>query len=155
MSLKNFHIVLISLSSLLAFLFGGWSLHAARAGESGGNLAAGLLSILAGAGLILYVIWFARKIYTTEEEQRRRRKIIRPLALPVAVWMLGTRSAGACSVCYGQADDPMIDGARIGVFLLFGLVFLVQIAFVMFFLYLRRRAREAGNPLVSPWPAER
>jgi hypothetical protein len=35
----------------------------------------------------------------------------------------------------------MIDAARLGVWLLFGLVLAVQAAFVLFFLHLRRRAR--------------
>ncbi len=35
----------------------------------------------------------------------------------------------------------MIDAARLGVWLLFGLVLAIQIAFVAFFLHLRRRAK--------------
>ena len=53
----------------------------------------------------------------------------------------GTRVAEACSVCYGSADGPMIDAARLGVWLLFGLVLAIQLAFGTFFVSLWRRAR--------------
>ena len=47
----------------------------------------------------------------------------------------------ACSSCYGEAEGPMIDAARLGTLLMLGVVFLLQVAFAAFFLYLRRRAR--------------
>ena len=141
MSLKAFHIVLISLSSLLALGFSGWSVHAYRATGQGGHLAMAVLSFAGAVGLVVYISWFARKIHTREEEDRERRKKIRPLALLAAGWLWGIRPAEACAVCYGQAEGPMIDAARLGVWLLFGLVFAVQLALVLFFLCLRRRAR--------------
>ena len=142
MSLKNFHIVLISLSSLLAFAFGGWSIRAFTATDDVTNLLLGLFSLALGLGLIFYIVWFARRIHTRDEEERRKRNLIRPLALPVIIWFLGTRTAGACPVCYGEAEGPMIDAARMGVWLLFGLVFAMQVAFALFFIYLRRRAKQ-------------
>ena len=141
MSLKGFHIVLISLSSLLALGFGGWSVHAYRATGQVGHLVMAVLSFAGAVGLVVYISWFARKIHTREEEDRKRRKRIRPLALLAAGWLLSVRPAGACAVCYGQAEGPMVDAARLGVWLLFGLVFAVQLALVLFFLCLRRRAR--------------
>lgn len=144
MSLKSFHILLISLSSLLALLFGGWSVRAYTVTGEMQNLVFGVASFVAAAMLVVYIVWFARKIRSRDEEDRERRKMIRPLALGALTWMLSGRTADACSVCYGAADGPMIDAARMGVWALFGLVFAVQVCFVAFFFVLRRRAREHG-----------
>jgi len=141
MSLKVMHIVFVTASSLLCFVFGGWSVHAYRVGRGEVNLALGLPAFAIGVGLIVYGFWFWRKITTREEEDRRRRKILGRVPVLLGVWVLGTRAASACSVCYGEAAGPMIDGARLGVFLLFGLVGAVQLAFVLFFIHLWRRAR--------------
>ncbi len=141
MSLKGFHILLISLSSLLALGFGGWSIHAYTATGRVGHLVMAVFSFAGAVGLVIYISWFARKIRSRAEEDRERRKRIRPLALLVAGWLLSIRPAAACAVCYGEAEGPMIDAARLGVWLLFGLVLAVQVAFVLFFLCLRRRAR--------------
>jgi len=140
-SLKGFHVLLISLSSLLLLVFGGWSAHGWTATGATGHLVTAIVCFVLAAVLVVYVIWFARRIRTREEDERRRRKLLRPLAVPVAVWALSTRGAGACSVCYGEAAGPMIDAARLGVFLLFGLVLAVQLAFVLFFVQLWRRSR--------------
>ena len=141
MSLKGFHIVLISLSSLLAVGFGGWSIHAYTATGRVGHLAMAVFSFAGAVGLVVYISWFARKIRSRAEEDRERRKRIRPLALLVAGWLLSIRPAAACAVCYGEAEGPMIDAARLGVWLLFGLVFAVQLALALFFICLWRRAR--------------
>jgi hypothetical protein len=59
------------------------------------------------------------------------------LALPSA--------ASACSTCFGAAEGPMIDGARMGVWALFGLTLLIQGAFLWFFITLYRRSRGAAR----------
>ncbi len=51
----------------------------------------------------------------------------------------------ACSSCYGQAEGPMINAARLGSLLLLGVVLCLQVAFAAFFLYLRRRAARLGR----------
>ena len=56
------------------------------------------------------------------------------------VWLGSPPPSLACSVCYGQADSPMIDAAQMGTWLLLGVVLAVQMAFAAFFLYLRRQA---------------
>ena len=61
------------------------------------------------------------------------------------VWMINPGSALACSSCFGQAEGPMIDAARAGVWLLFGLVGGVQAAFAAFFVHLWRRSRGATH----------
>lgn len=151
MSLKTFHIVFVSLSSLLAFSFGGWNLHGYRSGAGTGMLLAGIGSVVGGLALIVYGFWFWRKITTREEEDRRRRKTMRALAIIAGVWLLASRDASACNVCYGAADGPLIDAARMGVYLLFGLVLLVQACFASFFICLWKRARKQNPGLVPHW----
>lgn len=71
---------------------------------------------------------------------------ILPSVFALVALLLAATPAGACDACYGAAaDSPMIDGAKIGVFLLLGVTVSVQGGFVAFFVYLRRRARRAMN----------
>jgi hypothetical protein len=51
----------------------------------------------------------------------------------------------ACPVCFGAAEAPLIDGAKLGVLALLAVTLTVQGAFVAFFLYLRRRARRMAD----------
>lgn len=134
MSLKSFHIVFVTLSSLLATVFGVWSLRS--------HPALSAMSFAFGALLVVYGFWFWKKITTREEEKRRRRKHIHPVPIMIALWMLASSDASACSVCYGEAEGPMIDAARLGVFLLFGLVLFMQVVFGAFFVQLWRRSRQ-------------
>jgi heme/copper-type cytochrome/quinol oxidase subunit 2 len=70
----------------------------------------------------------------------------RQLLLTLALLMLaGARQALACPSCYGDAEGPMIDAARLGMWLLLGVTLLVQGSFVAFFIYLRRQARRARH----------
>lgn len=140
MSLRAFHLLFVAASTLLAFGLGGWCVSASRAGKSG-YLALGIACFAVGVGLIVYGAWFQRKIRTAEQEKTARRRNLHRVPVLLAAWALGTRAADACSVCYGEAQGPMIDAARLGVWLLFGLVFAIQLAFVVFFVYLYRRAR--------------
>jgi hypothetical protein len=141
MSLRGFHILLISLSSVLALGFGGWSVRVFRATAQPSYLVLAACAFAGAVGLVVYVTWFAKKVRSRAEQDRHRRKIIGPLALLAAAWWTSVGPAGACSVCYGQADGPLIDAARLGVWLLFGLVFAVQFSFVLFFFYLHKRGR--------------
>lgn len=55
MSLKAFHILFITVSTLLAFGFGGWELTRYFRGVNGGlDLALGLISVSCGVALVLY-----------------------------------------------------------------------------------------------------
>ncbi len=59
----------------------------------------------------------------------------------------------ACTSCLGQADGPLIDAARLGIWLLLGVTACIQASFVAFFLYLRKRARLARtNPAAASLP---
>jgi hypothetical protein len=62
MSLKAFHIFFIALSILTAFGFASWLVYDYSEGDNVGQLVAAVLSILAGAGLIVYGIRFLRKL---------------------------------------------------------------------------------------------
>ncbi len=59
--------------------------------------------------------------------------------------LAGPASALACPSCYANAEGPLIDAARLGMWLLLGVTLAVQGAFVAFFLYLRRQARRAQD----------
>jgi hypothetical protein len=144
MSLRAFHIVFVALSSLLCFGFAGWSLHQYRSGGGRGSLALGLAAAVAGVALLVYGRWFWSKITTRDEELRRRRKNLRKLPIALGVLLAGhalAPGAWACTSCFGGAAGPMIDAARLGVWLLFGFVFVLQLGFASFFVILWRRAR--------------
>ena len=138
MSLKAFHIVFVTLSSLLAFVFEAWTFGVP---EGGLYRVAGAGATLFGVALIVYGVLFWRKIRALEHGPRAHRVV---LLLPCIslLWLMGSGDASACSVCYGQADGQMIEAARSGVWLMIGLVGALQIAFGLFFLTLWRRARK-------------
>ena len=47
----------------------------------------------------------------------------------------------ACTVCMGAPGDPLVKGANAGIWVLLGIVFLVQIGFIALFVAFWRRAR--------------
>ena len=73
--------------------------------------------------------------------------------MTAAFVVLGGRSSVlACPVCFGADETSMIDGARLGVLVMLGILFAVQGGFVAFFLYLRKRAkRSADIELETEW----
>jgi hypothetical protein len=62
MSLKAFHIVFVVASILLAFFFGAWLMHDYFATREVAELVVGILSVLAGIGLICYGKSILRKL---------------------------------------------------------------------------------------------
>lgn len=54
--------------------------------------------------------------------------------------------AAACPVCFGETDDPVVDGVRWSVIFLGGLVYLVLGGGVAMFIVLRRRAQRLQDP---------
>lgn len=141
MNLRVFHIVFIVASLGLSFLLAGWNFRAWNLGGAAWHLWLAVACALAGVGLVVYGQWFFRKVRSPQQERARRRKRIRPVPLVLLALWFAPRAAEACTVCYGEAEGPMIDGARIGVFVLYGLVLFVQIGLIAFFLTLRRRAK--------------
>jgi hypothetical protein len=58
----------------------------------------------------------------------------------------------ACTMCFAAQETSMLDGTRLGVLVLLGILFAVQGGFVGFFLYLRKRAKcVADVELDSEW----
>jgi hypothetical protein len=57
----------------------------------------------------------------------------------------GSSSVFACPVCFGALETPMIDGTRLGILVLLAITLAVQGAFVAFFLYLRKRAKQIAD----------
>ena len=65
------------------------------------------------------------------------------MALVVLFWQ--SASLLACPVCFGAAESPLIDGAKLGVLVMVAITLVVQGAFVGFFLYLRNRAKRVAE----------
>lgn len=58
----------------------------------------------------------------------------------------------ACTMCFGAEETALIDGTRLGIIVMLVITLAVQGAFLAFFLYLRRRAREvAESDLDMEW----
>jgi hypothetical protein len=51
----------------------------------------------------------------------------------------------ACTMCFGADETSMIDGAKLGVLVMLGVLLAVQGGFVAFFLYLRNRAKRIAD----------
>jgi hypothetical protein len=74
------------------------------------------------------------------------------LATAVFVAIAGSTRLFACPVCFGAEETSLIDGAKLGVLVMLGILFAVQGGFVAFFLYLRKRAkRSADIELETEW----
>jgi hypothetical protein len=80
----------------------------------------------------------------------RRRAALGLLA--ATVLLSSADPALACPSCFGDAQGPLIDAARLGIWLLLAVTVCIQGAFAAFFLYLRRRAASsAGQPPDPRW----
>jgi hypothetical protein len=80
----------------------------------------------------------------------RRRETTRGLVrqavtTAAAVMIGGGSSVFACPVCFGAEETSMIDGAKLGVFVMLAITLVVQGGFVGFFLYLRNRAKRIAE----------
>jgi len=82
----------------------------------------------------------------------------RPRLIFVVAWtavfvaIVGDSSLLACPVCFGAEETSMIDGAKLGVFVMLAITLAVQGGFVGFFLYLRKRAKRIADiELDSEW----
>jgi hypothetical protein len=76
------------------------------------------------------------------------------LMMAAAIVIGGSSSAFACPVCFGALETGMIDGAKLGVLVLLAITLAVQGAFLAFFLYLRKHAKQnADVELDAEWLA--
>ena len=71
--------------------------------------------------------------------------MIRVLTMAAVVLIGSSSSVVACPVCFGAEETSLIDGARLGVLVMLGVLFAVQGAFAGFFLYLRKRAKRIAE----------
>ena len=63
MSLKAFHIVFVTASTLICFIFGGWLLNEYfRGGAAVSYLVGGVMAFVAAAGLVWYGKYFLKKL---------------------------------------------------------------------------------------------
>ena len=86
--------------------------------------------------------------FATARRDRLRSRALRGITAvttAIAVMIGGSSSLLACPVCFGAAETAMIDGAKLGVLVMLGVLFAVQAGFVGFFLYLRRRAKRIAD----------
>ena len=64
----------------------------------------------------------------------------------LAVMMIGGGSSVlACPMCFGAEETSMVDGTKLGVLVMLGVLLAVQGGFVAFFLYLRKRAKRIAD----------
>jgi hypothetical protein len=68
----------------------------------------------------------------------------RAFATAAAV-MIGGSSVLACPMCFGAEETSMINGTKLGVLVMLGVLLAVQGGFVAFFLYLRKRAKRIAD----------
>lgn len=62
MSLKTFHIVFVTLSTILAAGFGIWAIRDYQAHGETGSMVTGVASLIGAVGLIVYGRWFLKKL---------------------------------------------------------------------------------------------
>src|SRR5215216_3964703 len=67
------------------------------------------------------------------------------VATAAAVFIGGGTELFACPMCFGAQESPLIDGAKLGVLVMLGVLLVVQGAFAYFFLYLRKHAKENAD----------
>ncbi len=62
MSLKMFHIVFITISTILSAGVGAWGVHTSRQTGDSTAFAIGIVSLVGGVILVGYSVWFVRKL---------------------------------------------------------------------------------------------
>jgi hypothetical protein len=133
MSLKFFHIVFISLSTLLALGVTVWAIEQWR--DTGGASSLALAAVALGGGGVLVV-------YGNRFLQKTR-------ALGLAVLIAATLGAPAdvlaCAVCMGNTHSSLRDGMNMGILVLVGITLFMLASFASFFVYLARKARAAAR----------
>lgn len=131
MSLKAFHIVFVTVATLFSLLSGILCLRA----EGGGQTIIGIVFMATAAALIVYGLWFLRKM-----------KGVSMLVALVATGAVA-RGAHACTVCYGDSESAVILGAQQATLLMVGLTYFLLGGGVATFIVLRRRSlRDQQTP---------
>jgi len=112
MSLKNFHIVFISVSLLVTIGFGLWAFQEYRQSRELEDLLLGITALLMLVALACYGRWFWRKLGRMPEPA------VLIATLGLSLYQLAPRSVEACSVCFKNPDSELVKGAQAGVLFL-------------------------------------
>ena len=75
----------------------------------------------------------------------RQARVRAAVGLAVAIVLGGGPRLFACPMCFGAEETSMIDGTKLGVLVLLGIVLAVQGGFGACFLYLRKRAKRIAD----------
>jgi hypothetical protein len=142
MSLKFFHIVFITLSTLMCLVVGLWALDAYRTDGSQTWVALAVGSFAGGAFLVVYGTRFLQKF--------RKLGVAGLLAAGTLGWPAD--DALACAVCLGNTQSSLRDGMNAGILALLGFAGFMIVSFAIFFIYLWRKARSVetaheGDPV--------
>jgi hypothetical protein len=70
---------------------------------------------------------------------------VRLVSTTAALLLASSSAAHACPVCFGAEETALVDGTKLGIFVLLGITLAVQGGFVGFFLYLRKRAKRLAE----------
>jgi hypothetical protein len=73
-------------------------------------------------------------------------RLARLASLTLLAAALGAGEAAACSVCFGPAGEPMVDGTRAAIVFMLGLTYLLLGGGVATAVLLRRSRRQAEAP---------
>ena len=127
MSLKQFHILFISLAICLLLGFGVWSFLPAGGGGNGVYLACGILCIMIAIGLIGYEMNLLKKM--------------KNLAIAIFLLSLSAR-ADACTMCFSTGSSTQAVALKWGVISLFIILLAVLATLAKFFLSVAQRSKE-------------
>jgi len=108
MSLKAFHILFIAVSAALCLFMILWGVNGYRLSANGTSLGVGIVGVVGVLALIPYYRWFQNKF--------RNISLVFLLAFPL--WLVQTRTAWSCAVCFGDPDSTMTKGIKAGIILL-------------------------------------
>jgi hypothetical protein len=141
MSLKFFHIVFITVSTLMCLVVGLWALDAYRTDGAATWMALAVGSLAGGACLVVYGTRFLQKF--------RKLSVAGLLAAGTLGW---PADALACAVCLGNTQSSLRDGMNAGILALLGFAAFIIVSFAIFFIYLWRKARSVetaheGDPV--------
>ena len=74
-----------------------------------------------------------------------KRRLTTILTTAAGVIIGGSSSVLACPMCFGAEETSMVDGTKLGIFVMLAITRTVQGGFVGFFLYLRKRAKRIAQ----------
>ena len=134
MSLKFFHIVFITVSTLLCLVVGVWALDAYRGDGAVTWIGLAVCSFVGGGLLVVYGTRFLQKF--------RKLGIAGLLA---AGTLAAPADALACAVCIGNTKSSLVDGMNAGILALLGFAGFMIVSFALFFVYLWRKAKSVES----------